>query len=115
MAASQQASSASTSGNVPESFGVPLAGGKPAWPLGLRILAPAAETDRLRRQVDALVRLAAAQPQGRLPSDAVPEANRALARLRTLLANQQEGMAAATYEHADSFLKKLKGAFKALP
>jgi hypothetical protein len=115
MAASQQASPTGKAGNVLVSFGVPLKGGKPAWPLGLRILAPAAETDGLRRQVDALIGLAAAQPEGRLPPDAVPEANRALARLRTLLTNQQEGMAAATYEQADSFLKKLKVAFKALP
>jgi hypothetical protein len=45
----------------------------------------------------------------------VNEASRALARLRTLLSAQQEGMAAATYEQADRFLKKLKSACKALP
>jgi hypothetical protein len=115
MAYNQQASSASRPGSALESFGVPFEGGKPAWPLGLRILAPAAETDALRRQVDALMGLTTAQPDGRLPSDAVQEASRALARLRTLLAAQQEGMAAATYEQADRFLKKLHGACKALP
>jgi hypothetical protein len=114
MANGQQASPTSAAGNVLESFGVPLEKGKPAWPLGLRILAPASETGVLRRQVDALVALSATQAGGQVPSGVVQEAGRAVTRLRTLLAGQEDGMAAATYQQAAGFLKKLQGALKAL-
>jgi len=115
MANAQQAPATSRAGNFLESFGVPMEKGKPAWPLGIRILAPASETGVLRRQVDALVALAPAQSDGNVPTGAVQEAGRAVTRLRTLLVGQQDGMAAATYEQADGFLKKLQGAFKAMP
>jgi hypothetical protein len=100
---------------VLESFGVATEGGEPAWPLGLRILAPAAEARVLRHQVNALlVLMSTARADGSANPEAAQEANHALARLRVLLADQQAGMAEATYDQAAHFLKKLQRAFKAL-
>jgi hypothetical protein len=99
---------------VLESFGVTTQGGKPAWPLGIRILAPASEARALARQVDALLEWSAAKGGGLADPNGAREAGRAVARLRVLLADQQAGMAGATYGKADRFLKRLQRAFKAL-
>jgi hypothetical protein len=99
---------------VLESFGVTTQGGKPAWPLGIRILAPASEARALARQVDALLEWSEAKGGGLADPDGAREAERAVARLRVLLADQQAGMAGATYDNADRFLKGLHRALKAL-
>jgi hypothetical protein len=110
----QPETAASGAAAILENFGVLTQDGKPAWPLGLRILAPASEARALRRRVNALLENASAQAGGAAGQGAACEAGRAVALLRALLIDQQDGMAEATFDQAARFLKKLQGALKAL-
>jgi hypothetical protein len=80
-----------------------------SWPLGLRILAPAPESERLRRQVDGLVRLTAVQVvYGQVNPNTLDAAIRATTQLRTLLRQSgRDAMAEHTFHEAGQFLDRL--------
>jgi hypothetical protein len=87
------------------------------WPLGLRVLAPAAKAEALRRQVDTLVQQSATQfAGGKLSPGTVELAIDATAQLRKLL-HQRNGSAAIaeqTVRDADGFLNRVDTALLAL-
>ena len=100
----------SVSINLLAAFGLPNENGRLLWPLGLRVLAPAAETDPLRAQVDALAVLIAGQATqyGRADAALVHELNRAVDRLETRLAARSADFAEATAAEARRFLQNLR-------
>jgi len=91
--------------------------GRPVWPLALRVL-PGQEGQALRGQIDALVQLAATQAaQGRPNTAVVEKLGQATDHLRKLLLRHREErgvLAQHSYEEAERFLDKLKGAQKLL-
>jgi hypothetical protein len=122
--------SAGASGNVQPGAGteqapsLPAAGGLPSqapqlsWPLGLRILPPAPETQALRQQIDALLQSAAAQQakNGRVNPRVVQELNATVGKLQVLLRRDDERrtLPLEVHNEAERFLKKLKDALKTL-
>jgi hypothetical protein len=87
------------------------------WPLALRILPPAADTQALRQQIDA--RLAEARRQvaaGRLDPSLVPALDRDVNRLSRLLREQADVLPASrqAVAEADRFLSRLKDTIKTL-
>jgi hypothetical protein len=98
-------------------LGLPTVGGRLSWPLGLRVVAPAAKAQVLRRQIDAVLTLAAAPSAGgQLSSGAVELATSAAEQLRTLLRQKQGSavMAERTYRDATAFLDRLQVSLLAL-
>jgi len=97
--------------------GVPTEEGRPAWPLGLRVL-PGQEAQALRGQIESLLQAAATQSaRGQTNTAVVDELSQATDHLRKLLLRHREergGMAQHTYEEAERFLGKLAGAQKLL-
>lgn len=97
--------------------GVPTDGGRPVWPLALRIL-PGGEAQALRVQIDALLEVAATgAARGDANTAAGAELSQATDRLRKLLLRHREergSMASASYEEAGRFLDKLAGVQKLL-
>jgi hypothetical protein len=111
------ANPSTTTTNVYDALGVPNNGRQLTWPLGLRILPPAAETEALRRQLDALLpSLGQPRTDGGASSSALEEANRVVDQLQARLRTQKDGggMAAHTYTEAERFLQQLKQGLKAI-
>jgi hypothetical protein len=104
-------------GNSGETLGLLTEGGRLSWPLGLRMLAPASQAQELRRQVDALVRIAATQAGGGTVQPATVEATTAaVGQLRALL-HQQSGsaaMAEQTALEARRFLDRIERTLQAI-
>jgi hypothetical protein len=100
------------------------ASGQPApsaqlnWPLGLRILPPAPETQALRQQIEALLQTAAAQKakDGRVNPRVVQELNAAVGKLEGLLRQDDErrNLPLEVHNEAVRFVKQLKDALKTL-
>jgi hypothetical protein len=100
------------------------AGGQPSpsvqlsWPLGLRILPPAPETQALRDEIDGLLQTAAAQKakDGRVNPRVVQELNAAVGKLEGLLRKDDErrNLPLEVHNEAARFLKQLKDALKTL-
>jgi hypothetical protein len=93
-----------------DSFGLPHEADALSWPLGLRILPPAAKSQALRQEVNAQVRLAAAQAAtGQVRSDTVEAATNATGQLRDLLRGKKDsaGMAEQTVRDAEQFLDRI--------
>jgi hypothetical protein len=97
--------------------GVPNDGGRPQWPLGLRVVGGPAGDD-LRQQIDALLQYGAEQTQaGPVSPHLVQELARSVGALRKLILRDREerfGLALTTYEDAERFLAKLDHARKLL-
>jgi hypothetical protein len=102
--------------NVLDAMGVPNADGRPSWPLGLRVLAPAQKTTTLRTQIDALLALAARQSaQGGVSPALVQEADNAVNDLHHLLRKKKDAFETRfTYNEADRFLDQLAKGVKIL-
>jgi hypothetical protein len=105
----RQVSTARTDGSVLDVLGVPHEGNKVSWPLGLRILPPAAQSEALRTQVDSLLLFTSAQAvYGQVNGGAVDRAVQATAQLRDLLRKGgADAMSAHTYHEAWQFLDRL--------
>ena len=100
---------AGTAGGI-DVFGLPHETDTLSWPLGLRILAPAAKSQELRQEVDAQVQLAAAQAAtGQVRSGTVEAATNATSQLRDLLRKKggSAGMAEQTVRDAEHFLDRI--------
>jgi hypothetical protein len=98
-----------------DALGLPSEGGKLAWPLGLRVLAPASEMDLMRQRVDALLPTLAAQAgQGTQNTAIANELATAVRQMRRLLAENGDGLADATRTDASRFLTRLGRALKLL-
>jgi hypothetical protein len=104
------------SSNVLDAMGLPNAGGRLAWPLGLRILPPDEKTVLLRNQIDALLGIAARQAvQGPVNPKLLQEAGKAVKELHGLLREKKLVFEASfTYNEADRFLDKLAHGLKLL-
>src|SRR5438445_8728759 len=78
---------AGDSSNVLTAFGVPNQEGRIEWPLGLRVLPPAAETNALRVQIDTLAGMILGQKTtyGQVDASFVEAMNRALDQMRRQL------------------------------
>jgi hypothetical protein len=98
-----------------DSLGLPNEGGKLAWPLGLRILAPAGEVQHLRQRNDTLLPMLAAQAGQDAENSATSEQlEHALRQMRRLLAENGDGLAEATLADARRFLTDLGRGVKKL-
>ena len=97
-------------------LGLPVAGGRMSWPLGLRVLTPATKAEALRRQLDGIIQLAASSNNGQLTPGAFELATDAAAQLRSMLRQKQgsAAMAESTYRDATDFLDRLEVALLAL-
>ena len=104
------------SSNVLDAMGLPNAGGRLDWPLGLRILPPGEKTVVLRNQIDALLGMAAIQSaQGPVNPKLLHEASKAVNELHSLLRDKRMAFEASfTYNEADRFLDKLAHGLKLL-
>jgi hypothetical protein len=98
------------SATVLTASGVPTEDGRPAWPLGLRIL-PGEKAQTLRGQIDALLQVAATQAaQGGSNTAVADELASATDQLRKLLVRhrqEQGGLAEHTYAEAERFLNNV--------
>jgi hypothetical protein len=103
--------------SVFSALGLPSEHGRLTWPLGLRVLAPAAESQKLRDQIESLLPVMASQaPGGQGQSGTAAEATRAVSDLRKLLRNGGgAAMASFTLDEAEHFLDKLGRVLKGLP
>lgn len=98
-----------------DALSLPNEGGKLAWPLGLRVLAPASEMDPLRQRVDTLLPMLAAQAgQGAGNAAMSEELQRTLRQMRRLLTENGDGLAEATQTEARRFLTTVGRAVKKL-
>jgi hypothetical protein len=97
--------------------GVPNDGGRLLWPLGFRVLRGGA-TDEIRRQIEALLQLEAAQTQtGSVNPRLAKELAGSIDALRTVLLRNREvhfSLPLTLYEEAESFLARLDHAQKLL-
>jgi len=113
----QQQSQDKSATSLLDALGVPNDGSRLTWPLGLRILPPAPETQTLRRQIDGLVRLLAQQAaSGQVSSSTIQEASRAVDQLHARLRDRKDSLptSANTFHEADHFLTQLEHGLKAL-
>lgn len=98
--------------------GLTQADGSLAWPLGLRVLPPAAETDQLRRKISTEVLGTVDRAEdGKVPRSSVQQANRDIDRLEALL-NERAGDVPLTDQalsDARRFLRNLKERINNLP
>jgi hypothetical protein len=106
----------SVASNVLDAMGLPNAGGRLDWPLGLRILPPGEKTVLLRNQIDALLGMAAIQSaRGPVNPKLLQEASKAVNELHSLLREKRTAFEASfTYNEADRFLDKLAHGLKLL-
>jgi hypothetical protein len=103
--------------NLFDALGVPNDGSRLTWPLGLRILPPATESQTRLRQIDALVQLMAKQATagGQVSANTLQEARRAAEQLHALLRDRKDALTSAnTFNEADRFLTQLERGLKAL-
>jgi hypothetical protein len=110
--------SADAGGSAGQDFlGLPHEQGHLSWPLGLRVLAPAAKVEGLRRQIESLVQVAASQAaHGEVRSTTVELAADATNQLRELLkkADGTGVLAEQTRIDARRFLNRVETTFLAL-
>ena len=95
-------------------LGLPVAGGRVSWPLGLRVLTPAAKTEALRRQLDGLVQLAASSSNGQADPAAPSTATDVPPRNSGASCQKQGSAAMSTHRDAMDFLDRIETAFLAL-
>lgn len=97
-------------------FGLPSRDGRLQWPLGVRLLPSTGEAARLRDQVDLLTEAAFGQKAQNGSADAslVRKTSRAIGDLRHQLAGRSSAMPLATYEDAQSFLRRLQDTVEGL-
>jgi hypothetical protein len=97
--------------------GVPNDGGRPRWPVGLRVVGGPAGDD-LRQQIEALLQYGAEQTHaGPVSPHLTQELAGSVGGLRRLLRHDREerfSLALTTYEDAERFLAKLDHARKLL-
>ena len=95
--------------NVLDAMGVPNTNGRLDWPLGLRILPPGEKAEELRKQIEALLRMAANQsPEGKVSPQVLQETANAVEELHDMLRKKKSAFEASyTYNEADHFLDKL--------
>jgi hypothetical protein len=97
--------------------GIPNDGGRLLWPVGFRVLRAGA-TDEIRRQIEALLQLEAAQTQtGSVNPRLAKELAGSIDALRTVLLRDREkhfSLPLTLYEDAESFLARLDHAQKLL-
>lgn len=104
------------SANVLTAFGLPNKEGRLVWPLGLRVLAPAPATNRMREQIDTLAAVILGQKNayGQVDSSLVQELDRAVNDLRQQITARPTDMSQVTYNDSVLFLQKLQDAVKAM-
>jgi hypothetical protein len=112
----RQTTAQAASANVLDAMGVPNTDGRLDWPLGLRILPPGEKAGVLRKQIDALLRMASNQaPDGKVSPQVLQEASDAIEELHDMLHQKKGAFSASyTYDEADRFLDKLAKGLKLL-
>jgi hypothetical protein len=112
----RQTTAQAASVNVLDAMGVPNTDGRLDWPLGLRILPPGEKTEVLRKQIEALLRMAANHARdGKVSPQVLQEASNAIAELHDVLHEKKGAFSASyTYDEADRFLDKLAKGLKLL-
>jgi hypothetical protein len=81
------------------------------WPLGLRILPPAEETEALRQEIETFLRASLkGLGSGKAPASALNEARRDIARLQRLLARHADRLPVSAYtvKEARRYLRRLE-------
>jgi hypothetical protein len=112
----QLGKTAATGANLLDTLGLPNEGGQLAWPLALRVMAPAQEVQQVRAQVDGLLQLAALQAgSSSVAPGVLKEMDQAVARLRHFLRTNADGLPEATQTDARRFLTRLSRAVRTLP
>jgi hypothetical protein len=112
----EQAAAKERLAHVLDAMGVPSTNGRLDWPLGLRILPPGEKAEELRKQIEALLRMAANQaPEGKVSPQVVRETANAVEEMHEMLRKKKSAYVASyTYNEADQFLDKLAQGLKLL-
>jgi hypothetical protein len=98
-----------------DAYGLPNDNGSLAWPLGLRILPPAAESSLLLRQINVLLPSVAAQSlSSTVDKHQLRNLSRSLERLHGLLAARSTDLPHFTAAEAQRFLQQVDEAVKSM-